>query len=490
MNYIDLKNFRKYEQLFGDNGPAKIGHVNYVIKNTNEDIAKLQSFYFAGTTTSNTTVDWSLGNTQEYILTADTSFTLTNGQLGTTYTLLVKQTSPGQKDITWPSNVFWSTNNLPFYPPVSSVSADSTFNPGTGFNGEVKKTIVQPDGKIVCAGFFTSYDGNTANYIIRLNSDGSVDNTFNSGTGFDSAVEYLGIQSNGKIIAGGAFSSYDGNSVPGIVRINTDGTYDNTFSTTLISPIIGLSVQPDDKIIVFSLYASGTIVRLNSDGTTDGSFNPGTGFPFASNPRKAIFTSTGQMYVIGNFIDYDSNTVSNIVRINSDGSIDNTFVQGTGFDVQTEDLVIRPDGKLVVVGSFSSYDGNSANYIIILNSDGSVYLTPTFGNTNGTIYTVVVQPDNKMFIGGSFSEFDGDYTGGFCRLNSDLSFDTSYLINGGPGLVNSINIISSTKVIIAGNFTFVAGSNLNSIAQLVEGIIPMYIKHTFDYDGSVYIASR
>jgi len=39
MNYIDLKNFRKYEQLFGDNGPAKIGHVNYVIKNTNEDIA-------------------------------------------------------------------------------------------------------------------------------------------------------------------------------------------------------------------------------------------------------------------------------------------------------------------------------------------------------------------------------------------------------------------------------------------------------------------
>lgn len=43
MNYIDVKNFRKYEQLFGDNGPAKIGHVNYVIKNTNEDITNLQS---------------------------------------------------------------------------------------------------------------------------------------------------------------------------------------------------------------------------------------------------------------------------------------------------------------------------------------------------------------------------------------------------------------------------------------------------------------
>ena len=43
MNYIDLKNFRKYEQLFGDNGQAKIGHVNYVIKNTNEAISSINT---------------------------------------------------------------------------------------------------------------------------------------------------------------------------------------------------------------------------------------------------------------------------------------------------------------------------------------------------------------------------------------------------------------------------------------------------------------
>lgn len=43
MNYIDLKNFRKYEQLFGDNGQAKIGHVNYVIKNTNDAISSINT---------------------------------------------------------------------------------------------------------------------------------------------------------------------------------------------------------------------------------------------------------------------------------------------------------------------------------------------------------------------------------------------------------------------------------------------------------------
>ena len=121
-------------------------------------------------------------------------------------------------------------------------------------------------------GNFTSYNGTAANRIIRLNANGSVDNTFVYGTGFDSSVISVVVQSDGKILVGGGFTSYDGTSANGIVRLNTDGSADETFATGTGFASIGLvtkiGVQSDGKILVgggFTSYngtAANRIIRL------------------------------------------------------------------------------------------------------------------------------------------------------------------------------------------------------------------------------------
>jgi uncharacterized delta-60 repeat protein len=109
---------------------------------------------------------------------------------------------------------------------------DTSFNIGTGANGSVNCTILQTDGKIIVAGSFTSYNGNGARRIMRLNTDGTIDTSFNTVTGFEGAsgnVTSIAIQSDGKILVIGSFTSYK--SVPAycIIRLNTDGTVDYTY---------------------------------------------------------------------------------------------------------------------------------------------------------------------------------------------------------------------------------------------------------------------
>lgn len=106
-------------------------------------------------------------------------------------------------------------------------SRDTTFIQGTGFNSICYAVALQSDGKILVGGAFTSYNGTASNYIIRLNDNGTVDNTFNAGVGFDATVRVIRIQTNGKILVGGNFTSYNGNTANYIVRLNADGTIDN-----------------------------------------------------------------------------------------------------------------------------------------------------------------------------------------------------------------------------------------------------------------------
>jgi uncharacterized delta-60 repeat protein len=147
--------------------------------------------------------------------------------------------------------------------------------------------VIQSDGKILAGGQFTLYNSTTCNGIVRLNSDGSIDNTFSIGSGL-SDVRNIKIQYDGKIIAVGGFTSYNGTSINRIIRLNVDGSIDNGFaigSGFNFSPY-DLKIQADGKIIAignFTLY-NGTscngIIRLNIDGTIDSGFTIGSGFNF------------------------------------------------------------------------------------------------------------------------------------------------------------------------------------------------------------------
>src|SRR5690606_16224487 len=100
---------------------------------------------------------------------------------------------------------------------------DATFSTGTGFNFPVNAISIQPDGRILLGGGFSTYNGSTSNRIARLKTDGGLDSAFNTGAGFSGTlgnVESISIQSDGKYVTGGYFTTYQGLPQNRIARLN------------------------------------------------------------------------------------------------------------------------------------------------------------------------------------------------------------------------------------------------------------------------------
>ncbi|SFB08361.1 delta-60 repeat domain-containing protein/Por secretion system C-terminal sorting domain-containing protein, partial [Flavobacterium swingsii] len=362
----------------------------------------------------------------------------------------------------------------------SDGTKDTTFNTGTGFNNYVKLIAVQPDGKILLGGDFTTYNGGTENYIIRLSSDGTKDSTFTTGIGFNAGVDDISIQPDGKILVGGNFTTYKGVTQNRIIRLNTDGTKDTTFTTGIgfNSVVDDIAIQSDGKILVGGLFTTyqgvtqNRIIRLNSDGTKDTTFNTGTGF---NNPVYAIaIQPDGKILVGGNFTTYKGVTQNRIIRLNTDGTKDTTFNTGTGFNNYVFAIAIQPDGKILVGGYFTTYKGVTQNYIIRLNSDGSKDSTFNIGTGfNSIVDDIAIQSDGKILVGGSFTTYQGVTQNGIIRLNSDGTKDTTF--NTGTGFndfVSTITIQTDGKILVGGNFTTYQGNNQSAmLIGLHSGLI-------------------
>lgn len=309
---------------------------------------------------------------------------------------------------------------------------DTSLATGTGFNSTVRTLIVQSDNKIVVGGIFTSYNGTGRNYIIRLNTDGSVDSGFNMGTGFDSYVFGLTLQSDEKILAGGRFGSYNGSSVMNLIRINTDGTRDTGFTapSSLPEDVHEIAVQSDGKVLVVGDSYSSTaknITRLNSDGTLDTTFNTNKGTATNNKALAVASQADGKVLVGGAFTSFNGTSVGRLARLNSDGTLDTAFNTniGTGFtNNQVESIAVQSDGKIVIVGSFTAFNGSGQNRIIRLNSDGTKdtgFVVGTGLNQEAT--HVVIQSNGRILVTGSFTAYNGTanstLTYYVLRLNKD-----------------------------------------------------------------------
>jgi len=271
------------------------------------------------------------------------------------------------------------------------LTIDTSFNVNVGFNEILysgSSIIQQSDGKIIATGTFTTYQGVSANRIIRLNTDGSRDNTFVIGTGFDNFTQIPAIDDLGRIIVPGLFDNYNGTPCSSIARIMSDGTFDPTFIVGTGFNNTGLSVlaNPDNSMIVtgyFTQYkgvACGNgITKLNSVGTVDPSFVVGTGFsPFAPNNANYLARTPGEtsFYVSGYFTSYKGVPEPRIIKLDEFGSKDVSFNAGTGFNAEVYNIFPVWGDKLLIEGAFTSYNGTPAESFIVLNADGTIYYTP------------------------------------------------------------------------------------------------------------------
>ena len=406
----------------------------------------------------------------------------------------------------------------------SDGSFDSTFDIGSiGFSGSgslyVYDVVALSDNKVVVVGNFTTYKGTSASRIVKLNTDGSIDTTFVYGSGFNQSVGFVDKLSNGQIIVGGDFTFYNGVATSKLARLNTDGTKDTSFATGTFNGSVASTIeQSDGKLIVlgdFTTYSGlsyDNIVRLNTDGSVDTTFVVGVGFG-AGSPIKGGLQSDGKIVVVGSFTSYQGVSTGYIVRINSDGSIDNTFNSGTGFDSNLFTIKILPNNKIYAGGFNSTYNSQKAITLVRLNSDGSLdntfnrdksffqvvsdvavnsnnsviavkgntygYITgnavkfgydgainiPYINNPvpNNTVETVLKSSDGKIYYGGNFTRYGGpaNVLNRIIRLNFDGSRDTSFSI--GTGFDNTVNYIfedNNGKIVVGGAFTTYNGINI------------------------------
>jgi uncharacterized delta-60 repeat protein len=366
-------------------------------------------------------------------------------------------------------------------------SLDSTFFNGLfGPNDIVDSIALQTDGKVVIGGGFTFVNGVPINRFARLNADGTLDSDLQSGAGPDNSVAAIAVQSDGKTIIGGTFTKVHDIGRSRVARLNADGTLDSGFANGAngangpgLQPAEGVNsvaVQSDGKILVGGYFttvhglARNNLARLTAEGRLD-DFRRGV-----SGPNGAVHSisvqKNGQFIIGGEFTSVNGLSRGRITRLNYDGSVDvtNFFNGSPGANSAVYATAIQDDDKIILAGDFTAVNSINRARIARLNPDGALDLTflNSLSGANSSIYAVALQSDSKVIVGGAFTNVNGISRNRIARLQLNGALDTTFLngLSGANGYVSSLVVQSDGKILLAGNFSAVNGVNRNGIARL------------------------
>jgi uncharacterized delta-60 repeat protein len=365
----------------------------------------------------------------------------------------------------------------------SDGSLDTTFDAGTGCDtwNNIYTMKLLDDGNILVAGSFVSFNGVNAKYLVRLSPNGSVDTTFaQEGTGLQSYVYSIGIQDDGKYVVGGQFDNYGETELPGVARLNTNGSLDTSFAPFFTNGMINtIAIQDDGKILVggaivyyvgnFEDYRYLSLVRLNNDGSEDLSFTTEGKFSLGLNDSNTeihsiLIQSSGKIVISGDFSQYDSDDTPYIARINTDGSLDSSFLHSSmGFNSGVYDLYSGLNGELFATGHFLSYGNATCPYVVSMDANGNIedtFLQYPQG-FNGPTSVIKIQPDGKLLVAGMFTTYKGVYSPGVVRLNNDGTIDETFSQTGSGIMfgeyIYSLAIQDDGKILIGGDIFSYAG---------------------------------
>ncbi|WP_379963351.1 T9SS type A sorting domain-containing protein [Epilithonimonas sp. UC225_85] len=339
---------------------------------------------------------------------------------------------------------------------------DLTFNTGTSADNVVSDVVRQNDGKYVLSGQFSIFNSNSnAAKFVRLNYNGSISATAQN-IPTDKSYYITAIQPDQKIFLAtyGLFQ-----------RFNTDFSVDNSFSLSQFTSVPSANkIVPlsNGKILVGLItngYFTKGLLRLNSDGSTDASFNAGTSAN--DGVYQIVVQPDGKILIAGYFTKYNGTDRYRFARLNADGSLDLTFKTSLPNGTNINAIAVQPDGKILIGGNFKTYNSLERDCIARLNIDGtldSTFLTPYWTSFIGRINSIVVANDGKIYVGGI------NIPQNFCRLNANGSRDTTFTSLGANGEVSAMIKDPDGKIVIAGNFaTFNQPNGINQY-----GIVRIY----------------
>jgi uncharacterized delta-60 repeat protein len=348
----------------------------------------------------------------------------------------------------------------------------------TGADNEVDDIIVDYLDNVYIGGNFFHYDERTTDFpydtanITKVNPNGGVKSTYremgwlNYGPeqGLSKFNKLLFTQDD-KVIAGGRFDQWEASGY----------TYEYYNARNI------LELNQNERT-----YYRGYPIAIDINGSGINGFNNMVN-DIAQQPAD------GKFIIVGDFTSYSSTTKNGIIRITTGGTVDTSFVIGSGFtmdfgyDFSVKCVEIQSDGKILIGGYFYKYNGYTSRGIIRLNADGTrdTTFTSNFNSlfTSAGYYVNVIRVDagGKILVGGNFgstlgSIFSGYSSNGIIRLNFDGTLDTTFTTSSGftyydgvtsiPGEVNDILIQPNSNILVGGKFNKLNGVTQSCITRL------------------------
>jgi uncharacterized delta-60 repeat protein len=334
-----------------------------------------------------------------------------------------------------------------------------------------------PDGKIVLAGSFQTFTGLEQKELIRLQADGTLDESFVAAPlpagPYGQGISALLALPDGKLLVGL-------NSSNGIIRLNADGSRDETFRFESIHDqnlynypsVLGILWQTNGQLVAFgNISQVGTneatgIVRLHADGRVDPTFLPRLTFEGKpASPTSALVQPDGKIVLTGGFDAVNGTPKERLARLNSDGSLDTSFASPSNWSWETFD--VQHDGKILVRGTLG---------ISRLTRGGTwdYSFNPGLGVSGTNRYLV----SGKSHAGGSliygnFDKYDDQWRRSLARLNDDGSLDRSFDAQlakttwaWSPEIVvRAVKVLPDGSFLAAGTFTEVQGKSRTGLAR-------------------------
>lgn len=315
-------------------------------------------------------------------------------------------------------NFSGSYNNSGYFAKTNQDGAD-LISPDPGFNGIVKAIKYTSAGGAVIGGSFTEYNGTSVGNIIKITSSGNIDTSFNSGTGFDGDVETIWLNDDGTMVVGGAFTTYNGSSSPGLIKLNADGSIDTNFNvgTGASGTVYSVKKNADGYYVFCGLFGDYNNTQFRSTNNfchvdDTGQIPAFSGYYTGLNTNGAIrdiaLLSVSGAFIVGDFTLYGGISTKGVGKLESSyyPSISNynTNAAFTSFNSVTKVEEIA-DGDVVMVGDFTSTSGITGIYYV---QNGSTsYLQNLYNSSslfiNGVIRDVAVNYEkNVIAFGGDF----------------------------------------------------------------------------------------
>lgn len=411
------------------------------------------------------------------------------------------------------------------------INLDPTFKVPNGANNTVKQVLDLSDGKHLIVGGFTNYNNKGAirpiNRIVSTFSDFSYDSGLRSGNGANGQINNI-IEYNGKYLISGGFSGYDQrkDNISNLTTLNKNGSIDtigihtfrrpNQLDTIKYFPkfnagtdraINNLYKQADNKIIIsggFDFYISRRydqpnlrhekdsvildsirmpqLLRINPDGTLDKTYrfniSANEGLKAANGPTNTIIhtdaKNQGKVLIYGKFTSFDGKAANNIIRLNADGTIDDTFKPGLGPDNIISSVTYNSTlDRYMACGYFKTYNGKSIEYLAMLKSDGSLdeSFVPKKFSGPGVNFAKQLN-DGLIVVSGYFSTYNGVVRNGFMIINSKGDMVAGYNSTGSfngylSDIIETKSDDNKRALLLIGNINTFNNEPVNNIIRIV-----------------------